>query len=183
MKGFSISTLAGVLCLFLVANAVADETASVSMKAPDDSVRHYGVYVGLGNPYPTLLGINGAYNLDKDLRFSAGYGQIEVTSGIAVNGSSVSESKTTASTYGVGAEYLFSDWPVRPLLGLHAGYLSVSGDGDISLNSMKKNSAFMYTNAGFDWIAKSGFQAGAGIDVAMLGGSGAGFYINSGYFF
>ena len=182
MKGWLFSTLTGVFCLFLAASAVA-ETGSVSMKAPENDVRHYGVYVGLGNPYPTLLGINAAYNLDKNIRFSAGYGQIEVTSGISVNGSSVSESKTTASTYGVGGEYLFSDWTVRPLIGLHAGYLSVSGDGDISLNSMKKNSAFVYSNAGFDFMAQSGFEVGAGVQVALAGGSGAGVYVNSGYFF
>lgn len=142
-----------------------------------------GVIVGLGNPYPGLLGINGAYNLDKNIRLTAGYSEIEVTSSITISGGSLVAETVKATTYAVGAQYLFTDWNVRPAAGLSAGYFRVSGDGEIDLDGFDKSTGLLTSNVGLDWIADNGYTMSTGMNMALAGGSGTGFYLNAGYFF
>jgi hypothetical protein len=173
----SIVIIVGVVS---VSAAAADEGVSSLKQEPHKT---YGGYASIGNPYPTLFGINGAYNVTPDLRASIGYGEIEVTTSYQFTSAGVEQKKVKAQTYAVGAEYLFLSWPVRPLAGLHLGYFNVSGDGDFSLNGFKKSTTHLYSNLGMDWIASNGYQLGAGMNVSLVGSSGASFYINTGYFF
>lgn len=181
MKVYLSFVAAAAFCFCTAAHAASEE-GEISTRAGNPE-KKYGLYLGIGNPYPTLIGVNAAYNISPNLRASLGYGQIDVTSSMNVSGGTVTSSTVSAKTYGAGVEYLFLETHFRPITGLHAGYLQVSGDGDISLNNLKKNSAFLYANAGFDWLTNSGFQLGAGVNVNVAGGSGAGIYLNSGYFF
>lgn len=143
----------------------------------------YGVNLGIGDPFPGLIGVNGAYNINKDLRITAGYAEVEITSSISFTESGLATETIKAQTYGLGAQYLFTGWSVRPTAGAHLGYFNVSGEGEFSINGFDKSTTHMYTNLGFDWIGQSGVHSAVGMNVAVLGGSGSGFYANLGYFF
>lgn len=159
----------------------SDEATSVSTTAP--SFKSYGVAVGLGDPFPGLLGISASYNFTKDLRVKIGYAEVEVTSSVGFNGNNFYSETVKAQTYAVGAQYLFTDWAVRPSVGLHAGYFDVSGKGKFEVSGFDESTAYMYSNFGMDWISGSNYQLATGLNVAFLGGSGAGFYASAGYVF
>lgn len=175
--------IAIVLGLTLSQSSYAIEGGESRVQAGSPNARKWGTYVGIGNPYPSLLGLNVAYNVDSHIRASIGYGEIEVTSGITFDGNGISEQKTKASTYSAGADYLITDYQVRPLVGLRAGYFNVSGNGTFNVQGVSRSTGLLYTNIGLDWLAGGGFNMGAGLNVAMLGGAGANFYANLGYFF
>lgn len=145
--------------------------------------RQWGGYVGLGNPYPTLLGLNLAWNATPHIRATAGYGEIEVTTSVSFSSSGFVEEKTKAQTYAVGADYLFMDGSLRPLIGAKVGYFDISGKGEFEVQGIDKSTGLLYGNLGVDWIASSGLNVGAGFNVSVLGGSGANFYANLGYFY
>lgn len=166
--------------------ALGEDSPSWSLTQSSAEARtapRIGVYVALGNPYPSLLGINGAYNFTPNLRGSLGYGEIEVSTSASINGQSLTVSKSKAQTYNLGAEYLFTKWAVRPAVGLKAGYLSVSSDGVFEIQGFDSSTFLVAANAGLDWIGKSGVYAATGLNLALSGGSGSGFYANVGYFF
>lgn len=175
--------LAGAIAMGLLFQfqTVKAQEASVSTKIQNE--KKLGGNIGLGDPFPGLLGINAAYNLSNDIRLTAGYAEVEMTTSLSFTNNGLEQKTIKAQTYGVGAQYLFTNWSVRPTAGLHAGYFSVSGDGDFSINGFNKSTAHAYSNLGFDWIAQSGFHLATGLNVAVLNGSGAGFYANAGYFF
>lgn len=143
----------------------------------------WGTYVSIGNPYPSLLGINAAYGFASNWRASIGYGEIEATSSIELTQNGITTQKVKAQTYGAGAEYLITDGRFRPLVGVHGGYFNISGKGDITIQGLHKSTGLLYSNLGIDWLTGSGINLGSGINVAMIGGSGANFYANVGYFF
>ena len=174
------------LAMVLWASAVHAQTSaegeSRTTATPED--RKYGAYLALGNPYPSLIGINAAYNIDDNWRASIGYGEVEATTSVAIDSSgNVSEQKVTAQTYSAGVDYLFLDTIIRPVVGARAGYFSVSGQGDFSIQGINKSTALLYSSVGADWLAKNGFNIGTGLNIAMLGGHGVNFYANVGYFF
>ncbi|MGE4132965.1 MAG: hypothetical protein AB7F86_15090 [Bdellovibrionales bacterium] len=162
-----------------IAQAESVGQSSTSVKETKD----IGGYVSIGNPFPSLLGLNAAYNLDQNWRASAGYGEVEVTTSMTFSNEGITSEKIKAQTYGLGMEYLFLDTQVRPIVGLHAGYFSVSGKGKISIQGIEKSTGLAYSNLGLDWTTGGGFNMGTGVNVAFLGGSGANFYANVGYFF
>lgn len=172
--------LAGSLLLTTIVQA---EVGTVQTKISSESKHRYGAMVGLGKPYPTLLGLIGAYNLTNNWRASVAYGELEVTTGVNFNGNSMQTEKTTARTYGAGMEYLFLDLPVQGVAGLHAGYFDVKGKGKLKLDGFDSPTGYLYSNLGIDWITDSGYQLGGGINLAFAGATGSGFYINTGYFF
>ena len=64
-----------------------------------------GAYLAIGEPMPTIVGINVAYNITDYLRASAGYGSLSVTSGISIGSDgSVSTTQATATTIGFGVQ-------------------------------------------------------------------------------
>jgi hypothetical protein len=180
----AISTMTVVCVTSAQAEETSKDVSSVSThqesKAP---AKKYGVYASIGNPYPTLLGVNAAYNINSNLRATVGYGEVEATSSLTFDDNGFHEEKVTAKTYAAGAEYLFLNSPVHGIVGLRAGYFDVSGKGKIEIDGFKKSTGYVYSNAGIDWIGESGYQVGAGMNVSLVGASGAGFYLNSGYFF
>lgn len=156
---------------------------STSAKAETRSIPKIGVGLSIGNPYPSILGLSGSVQITDDLRARVGYGEVEVTSSISFSDEGVSSQSIKAQSYSAGAEYFFLPTKVRGVVGAHLGYFNVSGEGSFSMQGMSETSAFMYSNLGFDWLSSSGFNVGAGFNLAYLGASGAGFYLNSGWFF
>ncbi len=165
----------------LSAETVGKSTTSTSHQIASE--RKIGVGVGLGKPYPGLIGLNAGYHLTPNLRLTAGYAEVEVTTSMTYSEGALNSSSTKAQTYALGSEYFFTDWRVRPGLGLHAGYFSVKGDGAFSINGFDRSTAHIYSSVGFDWIARSGFNLGTGLNVALVEGSGTSFFLNAGYFF
>lgn len=145
--------------------------------------KNIGVYAGLGNPFPSLIGLNAAYNVNENLRAVIGYGEIEVTTSIGFNGTSFTSSTTKATTYAAGADYLFTDWAVRPIVGARAGYFDIAGDGEFSVQGFDESMFLAYANAGMDYLGSSGFYFGAGMNASFVGKTASSFYANLGYFF
>lgn len=180
MKFFGRASLLALVVALAAQLAEAQDGSVSTSKEPE---RLYGLNVGLGDPFPGLFGFNVGYNLNKDVRLTAGYAEVEVTTSLSFDENGFSSQSVKATTYAVGGQYLFTDWGFRPTVGLHAGYFGVSGSGDISVNGFNKSGAYGYSNLGFDWIAQSGFHFATGMNVAFLNGTGSGFYANMGYFY
>ena len=142
-----------------------------------------GTYLGLGNPMPSLIGLNLAYNLNPNWRGVIGYGEVEVTTSLSWNGNSFVSETTKATTYATGVDYLFTDWTFRPILGARLGYFKIEGDGEFSVQGFDESTFLAYGSAGFDYLSQSGFYFGTGMNLVAVGGSGSSFYANLGYFF
>ncbi len=166
------------------AHAEDESVASGTTAGSVSTVTHrWGGYVGLGNPYPTLLGLNAAYNFDPHIRATAGYGEVEVTSSFSYQGGEFVAEKIKAQTYALGADYLFRDSGLRPLIGAKVGYFSVTGKGEFTIQGINKSTGLVYSNLGIDYLTDSGWNFGTGLNVALVGGKGANFYANVGRFF
>lgn len=176
------------VCLLAVGvgfTAQAEESVGKTSAAAGSvrAEKKIGTYLGIGNPFPSILGVNAAYNITPRIRATVGYGEIEVTTSMTFSNAGVVSEKLTAKTYGLGADYMIMEGNFTPVVGLHGGYFDVSGKGTFSVQGFEKSTGLAYTNAGIDWITSGGFNLGTGINVALLGGSGASFYGNIGYFF
>ena len=174
--------------LFLVGlslgqGALAVEGETRAAVKSEDAVKTWGTYVAFGTPYPSLVGINAAFNMDEHMRASIGYGEIEVTSSLTFTANGVEEQKIKAQTYSAGMDYLFLDTWAHPVLGAHAGYFSVTGNGEFEIQGIKKSTGLLYGTVGVDHTAANGFNIGTGFNVAVLGGHGLNYYVNLGYFF
>ncbi len=161
------------------------QTSEVRTAAPSLDVREahkIGVMVGLGAFYPSLLGLTFGYHLNKDVRLSLGYGEVEMTTGISVSNAGLKTKTIKATTYDLGADYFLMEDRLRPIIGVHAASLNIEGDGEINLQGFTKSGVHAYSSLGIDWVADNGFQIGTGMNVSFLGASGGSFYINSGYY-
>ncbi len=169
-----------IVTTLVIAGQMAKADGENSLSTSAQPVRKFGGTIGLGSPYPGLLGVNASYNLNEDWRAIAGYSEIEMTSGF---GPYVEKVKGT--TVAVGVQKAFTEWAVRPVAGLHAGYFKISGSkgAQLEISGFDKSTALAYSNLGFDWISSSGFNLGTGMNVAIAGGSGSAFYANVGKFF
>jgi len=165
------------------AEAMGQEAGESRTPTPAKPHKQFGSYLAIGNPYPSLLGLNAAYQPTNDIRVSAGYGEVEVTSSVSFTANGFEEKKVKAQSYAAGGEYLFLSTAIRPVVGARLGYFTVSGDGKIDLQGFKKNTFHGYSNIGVDWLAQGGFNMGTGLNVALFGSTGASFYLNMGYFF
>jgi hypothetical protein len=148
----------------------------------DDSVSNRmknraGGYVGiLGDPFPTIIGLNVAYNVFDFMRATAGLGQISASIGTA---------EATATTIGMGARFFVPKWSFSPVAGLSMAYVSVSQtDGlSISVKNFDQSGAHLYANLGIDWQAATGFNVGAGYNLSFKSGIGGLPYLNLGWYF
>ena len=166
----------------LSALAQTSEIRAEAPKLDSRDANKMGVMMGIGSPYPSFLGLTFGYHLNKDVRLSLGYGEIEITTGLSFSDSGFKAKTVKATTYDVGADYFFLQDRLRPLIGVHAATLNIEGDGEINLQGFTKSGVHAYSSLGIDWVAENGFQAGTGMNVAVLGASGSTFYINSGYY-
>lgn len=142
----------------------------------------FGAYLSIGTPFPTLGGMNIAYNLNQDLRVFLGYGENEVTSSISFSEDSITTGMSKATVLGVGAQYFMSDWMFRPALGLTVSSVKFSGEGKLSINGISEDGTILSSQLGLDWQSGSGYQLGFGLQSA-LNASASSMYVNTGYFF
>ncbi len=179
------------MCLGLVSTPVtAAEGASSSADASvleGDSARmtnRLGAAIGIvGNPYPSILGVNAAYNVTDFLRGEAGFGQIEATTGMSINNSGVQTKTSKITTIGAGATGFMPGWNLSPTLGVHVSNVSTEGEGTITVQGFEGSGTLVYGSLGADWQASNGFNTSLGYNLP-LGGKGAGsFYASLGWFF
>jgi len=113
-------------------SSLANTEAAASTQSVDLSYRSekkLGAYLGiLGDPAPTVVGVNVAYNVAEYLRVTAGYGEITRSSGsFDSNGSLSFEESGKLSTFGLGARAMVPGWNLTPVVGVSVGYMSLSG--------------------------------------------------------
>lgn len=176
-----------VLLVFLAQpiNSFAQENV-VSAEVEDvREQKKFGVYLGIGTPYPSLLGINVGYNISSDVRVTAGYAELEATTSLSYNSATGwQEEKVKASTFDLGAEYYFmkgQSW--RPIAGVHMGYVDISGKGEMNINSFKKDTVHAYVNAGVDYVSRNGYQFAVGYNQGVVENTNGSVYVNAGQFF
>ncbi len=138
----------------------------------------FGLHLGLlGDPFPTLVGINVNYNALDWLRATAGYGSITV---------SVTGGELTASTLGAGVRAMVPNWNFTPVLGMSVATVTVSATGagvSGDVGGFAVSASHFYATIGFDYQAKIGFNIGAGYNVSLKSGVGGLPYVNLGWYF
>jgi hypothetical protein len=147
---------------------------SVSTVDSARSTNKLGFYLGVGDPYPGIIGVNVGYNVMDALRLTLGYAEIS-TSAFGIDAS--------AQTIGVGAVAMVPGWNFTPTLGLHYAYLSYSGDGAIQVGGFTQSAGHVYGSAGIDYQAKGGYNFGAGYNYSFMSGIGGAAYVQLGWFF
>lgn len=151
------------------------ETTAFAAQTTVDTVesartsKKLGMYLGIGDPCPTVLGINLAYNVTDFLKASVGYGSISVLG-------------ASAKTLGAGIRGLVPGWNVSPTVGLHWAHVSYDGPGIIEVGGFKESSSHIYTTLGVDWQTGAGFNLNGGYHYSFKSGIGGGIYLGAGWF-
>jgi hypothetical protein len=166
--------------MFNLSSFAAGTTANTS-EATVDSNRmknRLGAYLGLlGDPFPTIIGVNVAYNIFDFMRATGGFGQVSASA--SFGGAEVS---AKATTFGLGTRFFVPGWSLSPVGGLSFAAVSVSGSG-VSVNNFSDSGSHVYATLGADWQAASGFNVGVGYNISFKSGIGGMPYINLGWFF
>jgi hypothetical protein len=142
-----------------------------------------GAGFSIGEPAPTILGVNAGYNVTDFLRAQLGYGSFEVTTGVSMNESGMQTTSTKATTIGGGVKGFMPGWSLSPTAGLHYSHTSISGDGDLEINGLKASGGMVYGSLGVDWQAKNGFNAALGYNLPFSGAASGSFFASAGWFF
>lgn len=145
-------------------------TQTVQAQESNREAHKWGGYISiLGDPSPSIFGLNVGYNLNSMLRVHAGYGEVKVSdifTGV----------ETSMTSIGAGIDAFWPEWNFTPVVGLSYTHVAVDGDGfDVAASNIT-------AKIGFDWTTKGGYMLGAGIQVA-LSGDGDGPYVQTGWFF
>lgn len=167
--------------MFLVFSVLYLTTGILSAeeRAPSSRMnKRYGLYLGLlGDPFPTLLGLNAAVNATDFLRATAGWGRI--------TGGSEND-RVTIDTIGFGVKLLVPGNNLSPVVGLNWAKVSFEGDLDPSdedVQGFRASDDHFYVNAGLDWTARGGFYLAGGLNISLRGGVPLIPYLNLGAFF
>lgn len=161
--------------------SIAKEDTSSSLELSHRSEKKIGAYLGiLGDPHPTVLGMNAAYNLFDFMRVSVGMGKVSVTT-MTLNNSGFATEEKSITTLGIASKFLVPGWNVTPSIGL--GYSHVFLSDGLSLDNTDYKANNIYTSLGVDWQSQGGFNLGAGANVSINGAAPFAPYINLGYFF
>ncbi len=142
------------------------------------SMHRFGVYVSvLGDPFPSLWGINVGYNLESWMRLHAGYGSTSVGSGT---------STLTVSSLGGGVHFFVPGWSLSPVVGVSITNLTASVSGSVSglsVNGISSSGLFTYGSAGLEWQTYSGLTIGVGYNFGLSGGLGGAPSASFGWYF
>jgi hypothetical protein len=154
---------------------VKEDLSTVSVVQSSRMHKRVGAYLGvLGDPFPTLVGVNLAYNVFDFLRATAGLGQVSA---------SVGNASASATTVGAGARFLVPGWSLSPVAGLSVAYVGYSSSGGgVSVGGFNSGGLHAYASLGVDWQTVSGFNLGAGVNVSTKAGVGVLPYLNLGWF-
>jgi hypothetical protein len=141
--------------------------------------RRLGAYLGiLGDPHPTVVGFNVAYNVLDYLRASAGFGKVTVST-FDLNDSGIGVTESSLTTFGVAGKFLVPGWNLSPAATVGLSFVSI----DEGITATDYKSTNLYLGLGGDWQAASGFNLGAGLNLSLNGGAPTAPYINVGMFF
>jgi hypothetical protein len=180
MKKSHITQAIVALTLLTSSAALATTTSETQVDLSNRSEKKIGAYLGiLGDPHPSIVGFNVAYNALDFMRVSVGYGQITESSLSFTNqGLTTTESKMT--TIGTAVKAFVPGWNLTPTAGLGYSHVSVSNNLSFAKDYKSNN---LYFNIGGDWQAASGLNAGIGLNVSINGAAPTAPYLNLGYFF
>lgn len=187
MKPSQTFIQAAVLATFAFATATsvfAMEAGTSLTSAPSNrSAKKLGVYLGYGEPAPTVLGINVAYNLADFVRLRAGYGKLSSGTSVSVGGQTFDLGEASTTTLGAGARFSVPGWNLTPTAGIHFANVSYTGNGLTTVGGFNESGSHVYSTLGVDWQAQSGFNAGLGYQFSFKSGADNGLYLNAGWFF
>lgn len=152
-----------------------------SARAGDEDSRtshRFGIYGSvLGDPFPSLFGINLAYNFTNFFRVNLGYGSVSASSGTTT---------LTATSIGAGAKLFIPHWSFSPVVGFNYTNVAISASGTVSglsVNGISVSGAFTNMSLGFDWQTQMGLMLGGGYNFGLSGGLGGAPFFNLGWFF
>lgn len=182
LLAFSSILITSVVTLYPRAAAAAvdpagDSAPASQAQASDLSERmghRLGLALAYGEPAPSILGINVAYNLTDYLRAQIGGGQVSFGFG---------DASGSATTLGAGLKGFVPGWSLTPSLGLHMAGVIYSGDLLIRMAGFESSGVHVYGTAGLDYQAKSGFHGSLGYNLSFRPGVGGGPYVQLGWFF
>jgi hypothetical protein len=136
-----------------------------------------GVYLSfLGDPFPSFGGLNIAYNATNYLRLTGGMGYY-------------ASPCNTITSLGIGVKALLPHEDFSPVVGLTLSYSFWSWSSNSSCVSSfdygnhTNTLAFVYTNVGFDYQSKGGFNIGVGVILPFVNAYGWLPGLNIGKFF
>ncbi|MBY0471703.1 hypothetical protein K2X30_11105 [bacterium] len=146
----------GVLASLITVGLVASQPA----QAESHRMKHkIGILAGvLGDPYPSIISGNVAYNVLDFLRVQAGYGTGSAA-GITVN------------SLGIGVRALVPDWNFSPMVGVSFVSNTVTIDVSQFISafngfSVSGTTSSLYIPFGFDWQTEGGFNLGFGASLS-----------------
>jgi hypothetical protein len=165
-------------CLSVYFGATLTSPLARAADGGSRTLHRFGLYAGLGDPFPSLWGIHAGYNLADFLRVTAGYGSFTY---FTVNVTSMN----------VGVKGFVPGWKVSPMVGVNYNLIS-SNATTITVNTLTfanpagTNLNALTLNLGVDWQTDGGFLLGGAYNLPVgnalwSGGSTFGIYI--GYFF
>ncbi len=138
------------------------------------SSRHFhplGAYASLwGDPYPSNVGVNIAYNVEDWIRINIGVG------------SNTPGQNFKIDTVGAGVKLLVPTWSLSPTLGINLANSSGNSSSQKSVFGFDPNGTRAYANAGLDWQTNLGVYIAAGYAQSLRTGEGGSFYANAGIF-
>lgn len=173
----AIATLASTLVFAAEPSTGGDsETSGITDGLSDSSSnrmhKKLGAYMSLlGDPSPTLVGVNAAYNVTDYMRVNAGFGHVSASLG---------DESASLTTVGAGAKFFVPGWNFTPVLGANLAYAAFSGD--TSVGGLTSTGLNPYLSVGFDWQARSGFNMGLAMNIS-LAGADSNPCLNLGWFF
>ena len=147
----------------------ADDAGMSQTTARSREEKKLGMYVSiLGDPFPSIYSVNGAYNINDHFRANLGVGMKFV---IAAYG---------GYTFGGGIKYFFlPNSNFSPVAGVNLTTIITENPRSGSRSADLMGS----TNLGIDWQLASGLDLGAGANLAESSGLVVIPYINLGWFF
>jgi hypothetical protein len=154
--------------LLVLQTLIATPDAEASARA----TKKIGIGFGLvTEPFPSLIGFTGSFNLANFLRLTAGYGSVSDDSlGLSV------------TTVAIDAKIFPVDWNFAPFFDI--GFVNVSGSVGSGSSSVKAAGSALDYGFGVDWQTYLGFNLGIEYKMMSQGGTSVGlpgFYL--GWFF
>jgi hypothetical protein len=139
---------------FLLMLLVSFNAAGISHGQDSRLDKKYGVYLSLlGDPFPSAVGLNFAYNAVDFLRLNAGVGYF-------------SADTASITSVGLGVKALVPHWDFSPFIGLNYSQSFMSSSlGQVFFynpanGSISNSLSFVYPSFGLDYQTRGGFDIG-----------------------
>ncbi len=130
----------------IAAATAAPKTSETSFNRTD---KPFGLYLGVIDPWESLVSLNAAYNVAECLRLVGGVGGVGNASGNNITGD-------------FGLKALLPHESFSPTIGL-----DIANDFE-TLGNGNEDWLFVYTDLGFDYQARDGFNLGFGVGVSLF---------------